>query len=99
MICVHAPSRLPFGLLSLGDAAPWTNLEGFPVLPGRACGGAGLMGQDPGMTLTARTAPRWGAEGPLAKRALAFAHTYAAAVRQQYPSRDVPPQHFVITDA
>ncbi len=99
MICVHASSRLHFGLLSLGDEEPWTNREGFPILPGRAFGGAGLMVQNPGITLTARTAAHWGAEGPLANRVLAFAHCYAAAIRQQHPSRELPSQHFVVADA
>ncbi len=99
MTAVRTPSRLHFGLLGLADAAPWPNREGAPTLPGRAFGGVGLMVQDPGLELCLSPAATWGATGPLAERALAFAHTYAASVRQDHPDVALPCQHILIETA
>jgi len=67
MIRVAAPSRLHFGLLSLGGAGT------------RRFGGIGLMVQAPGVRVAVRPAADWSAEGPLAERALIFAQRFAAA--------------------
>ena len=79
MIRVRAASRLHFGLLSFAAAASGGE---------RRFGGAGLMVEQPGVTLGVRPAARWSAEGPLAARALDFAHQVAATVpperRQPY---------------
>jgi beta-ribofuranosylaminobenzene 5'-phosphate synthase len=99
MITVRTPSRLHFGLLGLEDYSPWADREGEARLPGRAFGGVGLMVQEPGVQLRLTPAPAWGAEGPLAARALAFAEDYAAAVRRDQRDRAGPPQHFVVERA
>jgi beta-ribofuranosylaminobenzene 5'-phosphate synthase len=62
---LQTPSRLHFGLLGWGPDAP------------RQFGGVGLMVDDPGITLTARPAPAWSAEGPLAERVLRVARSVA----------------------
>jgi beta-ribofuranosylaminobenzene 5'-phosphate synthase len=95
-IAVHTSSRLHFGLLGLEDATPWRNREEQPTLPGRAFGGVGLMVEDPGIRLRVSPAPSWTAVGPLAERALAFAHRYAAAVRVQHADLPLPCQRLAI---
>jgi beta-ribofuranosylaminobenzene 5'-phosphate synthase len=62
---VWAPSRLHFGLLSFGHPAT------------RQFGGAGVMVDQPGLTVTFRAAERLSIVGPLAERALEFAHRFA----------------------
>jgi beta-RFAP synthase len=62
---IATPSRLHFGLLALGPAAP------------RRFGGVGLMIDRPGLLLAARPADRWEADGPLADRTLRFARAVA----------------------
>jgi beta-ribofuranosylaminobenzene 5'-phosphate synthase len=69
MIRVAAPSRLHFGLLSLGGAGA------------RRFGGVGLMVQAPGVRVSVQPAPDWSAAGPLAERALVFAQRLAATSR------------------
>lgn len=64
-LCIATPSRLHFGLLALGPAAP------------RRFGGVGLMIDRPGLLLSARPAERWAADGPHADRALRFARLVA----------------------
>ncbi len=83
-------------MLGLADAAPWSNREGAPTLPGRAFGGVGLMVQDPGLELCVSPAATWQATGPLTERALAFAHTFAASVRLDHPDVALPCQHILI---
>jgi beta-ribofuranosylaminobenzene 5'-phosphate synthase len=106
MIAVRTPSRLHFGLLGLDHAAAWSTLgageaETFHQreVPGRAFGGVGLMVQDPGIQLRVSPAPTWGGTGPLSERALAFAHRYAAAVRQRHGDFPCPCQHIEIDNA
>jgi beta-ribofuranosylaminobenzene 5'-phosphate synthase len=86
MTRVRAPSRLHFGL--------------FHALPepgaARQFGGVGLMVADPGLTVTARPAGDWSADGPLAGRALDFARRFAATVE---PGRLPPHTLFVETTA
>jgi beta-RFAP synthase len=67
MIRVQAPSRLHFGLLSLGGEAE------------RRFGGVGLMVQTPGVRVAVRPAAEWSTHGPLAERALIFARRFAQA--------------------
>ncbi len=69
---VWAPSRLHFGLLSFGSEAE------------RQYGGAGVMIDAPGLSLTVRSAASLSAAGPLAARALAFARQFAQ--RSEMPS-------------
>jgi beta-RFAP synthase len=99
MTVVRAPSRLHFGLLGLGDAAPWADCQGEPSLPGRAFGGVGLMVRDPGLRVSMTPAPAWLATGPLAERALAFAQCYAAAVRHERPDLAVVCQAITVEQA
>jgi beta-RFAP synthase len=67
---VRTASRIHFGLLSLA-AQP------------RRFGGVGLMVQHPGVDLTATLASEWSAAGPLAERALVFAHKLEESLRQE----------------
>lgn len=57
-ITIQTPSRLHFGLLGWGPAAP------------RQFGGLGLMIDDPGLKLRVTPSREWSASGPLADRAL-----------------------------
>ncbi len=84
MIRVRAPSRLHFGLLNCGGEAD-----------ARRFGGAGLMIGAPGLSLTARPAARWSAEGPLVERVLAYARRFAATL----PSDSLSPHHLHIEHA
>lgn len=99
MIRVRAPSRLHFGLFSCAPAAAWPNVDGAEVVPARRFGGAGLMVDLPGLSLTARPAPAWSADGPLADRALAFARRFADTLPpgvlapQRLCVEQCPPEH------
>ena len=82
---VAAPSRLHFGLWSLGGA-------------GRQFGGVGVMVERPGLRLEIAEATRFAARGPLADRAAAFARRWAEFQRLSLPAceilvREVPPEH------
>jgi beta-ribofuranosylaminobenzene 5'-phosphate synthase len=79
------PSRLHFGLLAWGPRAP------------RQFGGVGLMIDRPGLELTAREAPGWQAEGPLADRTLRIAGRVAGLLAQRGAA--VPPVRFAIDRA
>lgn len=81
MIRIRTGSRLHLGLLSISmeHATPWLNHEGQPTLPRRNFGGVGLMIDRPGIELSVEAARDWSAEGPLAERALALAHTFCLA--------------------
>ena len=70
MICVRAPSRLHFGLVSLFAGATWPNLLGEQAVPVRRFGGAGLMILEPGIELTVQPAADWLARGALAETRL-----------------------------
>lgn len=72
MTRVTTGSRLHFGLLRLPPAEPWPAGERF-------FGGAGLMLREPAVTVAVERAAEWSAAGPLADRALAFAHDSADA--------------------
>ncbi|MDB5350659.1 MAG: beta-RFAP synthase [Planctomycetota bacterium] len=63
---LSAPSRLHFGLLARGPAAP------------RQFGGLGLMVEEPGLEITAEPSDSWRASGPLADRAGTIARRVAA---------------------
>jgi len=99
MIRIRTGSRLHFGLFSIPSeqAGPWLNQEGEPTIPRRQFGGVGLMIDKPGIELTVEEAPAWSAEGPLAERALQFAHTYCAAIgaKRSFKIRieHAPPEH------
>ena len=89
MIRIRTPSRLHFGLLARGPQAP------------RQFGGVGLMIDAPGLELSARPAEAWGADGPLAARALKFAARVAgrlaaegsAPAPLQFTIHRAPPEH------
>lgn len=84
-----APSRLHFGLLAGGPAAP------------RRFGGLGLMVESPGLEIEATPSPSWTAEGPLADRALRVAGSVVSALSRgaarpsplHFAMRRVPPEH------
>jgi beta-RFAP synthase len=85
IVHVTAPSRLHFGLWSLGGA-------------GRQFGGVGAMVERPGLRLKFATAPHFTASGSLADRALGFARRWAEFHRRELPDCEVqvanaPPQH------
>jgi beta-RFAP synthase len=88
MVRVQTASRLHFGVLSLSGAGP----------AGRRFGGVGLMVRRPGLCVRVDAAPAWSATGPLAERALAFAHRFAQAVRQEGVA-DPAPRHLVVETA
>ncbi len=67
VVRVRAPSRLHFGLLSLGAATE------------RQFGGVGVMIDAPGLSIALRPADRLSATGPLAERALRFAREFTAS--------------------
>lgn len=82
MIRISTGSRLHFGLLSLPSelATAWLNHDGEATIPRRSFGGVGLMVDEPGIDLTVEHAKEWSASGPLAERALEFAHRYCNSV-------------------
>lgn len=96
MIAVRAYSRLHFGLLNpwAGGAAPPAELS-FS----RGFGGVGLMVERPCVQLRIEPSASWGASGPLAARALAFAQRFALATRQEENERDFPARHLRIEQA
>jgi beta-RFAP synthase len=97
MIRVTAPARLHFGLLSLPAEGEdfWPDRRGTPALLVRRFGGAGLMVENPALRLRVEPAPGWSAEGPLAERALAFAHRFAQTV----PGDSLSPRRLVVESA
>jgi beta-RFAP synthase len=92
MIRVRTGSRLHFGLLSLAGSERWPNLRGEDVLPARHYGGVGMMVESPSVQVALTSASEWSAEGPLASRALEFAHRFLRTL----PDAALPPQHLVI---
>lgn len=84
---VSAPSRLHFGLMSLGHRA------------GRKYGGVGLMIDAPGVRLRARRADRFRVVGALRERVEVFAGRFAKAVNASGPGQveidveSAPPDH------
>jgi beta-ribofuranosylaminobenzene 5'-phosphate synthase len=82
---VAAPSRLHFGLWSLGGT-------------GRQFGGVGAMVEWPGLRLEIAGARHFSAGGPLADRATEFARRWAEFHRLPLPAcevhvREAPPEH------
>ncbi len=74
MIHVSAPTRLHFGLLHVAtDADPTA----------RRFGGCGLMLAAPRVTVSVSKSDDWGATGPVADRALAFARRVVAGLPAQ----------------
>jgi beta-RFAP synthase len=89
MIIVQTASRLHFGLLSLRSGRNWPGGLGQETIPGRRFGGVGLMVQSPGIELRMSPAKHWWAHGPLAERALAFAHRVAETLERKVDAPDV----------
>jgi beta-RFAP synthase len=88
MIEIRTGSRLHFGLFQPG-----------PPLPGqRRFGGAGMMIDQPGVHLRAVSASSWRASGPLATRALEFAHRITEGLKAQ-AGTTLPPQEILIEEA
>jgi beta-RFAP synthase len=85
MVGVRAHSRLHFGLLNPGG---WVSSRRF--------GGVGLMVERPGLRLGVEASASWSAEGPLAERALAFAHRCAQSLRQERGDIDLSPRRLAI---
>ncbi len=85
MIRSSAPSRLHFGLFRLpveADNQP-DDLRNF--------GGVGLMIDKPGVAICLTPAKKWSATGPLADRALAFAHEFLRnSMPQEYGANATP---------
>ena len=66
-VAVRTPARFHLGMFSFGDPRV------------RSFGGTGLMLEEPAIDLVVTSAPSFGASGPLAERAVAFARHAAAA--------------------
>lgn len=98
MPTVWTPSRLHFGLLSLGDGAAWPDRRGEAALPARRFGGVGLMIERPGVRLAATPSASWSAEGPLAERALAFARRFAESISRERQEA-IRPQRLTVEQA
>ncbi len=87
IVCVTAPSRLHFGLLSFGNERAGQ------------FGGVGAMVDQPGLRLTVRPADRFEVVGPLADRARGFAGRYVEAANDfaelkcRIEISAAPPQH------
>jgi beta-RFAP synthase len=96
MEVLHTASRLHFGLFRLSAEACWPDAGGAAVLPARQYGGVGLMVEAPGVRVRVEDAATWSATGPLAERALAFAHTFAASLDPHHPA---PPQRLTVEQA
>jgi beta-ribofuranosylaminobenzene 5'-phosphate synthase len=90
MIRLASPSRLHFGLFRLPSPEAWPDLGGNFTVPARHFGGVGLMIDKPGIQMSAAPAKVWSATGPLAERALAYAHEFL----QNSP--DIEPQAFAL---
>lgn len=80
MLRVETATRLHFGLLSLAaEKSCWPDRADAPAVPARRFGGVGLMVAQPSLVVRARRATAWSAVGPLAARALDFAHQFTAS--------------------
>src|SRR5438552_11577363 len=98
MTRVETGSRLHFGLLRLPAGDPWPDRDPGSAVPPRYFGGAGLMLHEPAVRVAVRPAADWGADGPAAGRALAFARRCADALGGAVPPHHVtveacPPEH------
>ena len=88
-LILQTSSRLHFGLLSWGVAAP------------REFGGLGLMINDPGLTIAAAPSREWAATGPLSTRVLAVARRVTERLGRQgltvpglrFDVLQAPPEH------
>src|ERR1700738_799062 len=93
MTRVTAASRLHLGLFRL-PAEQETALpdrDGQLTIPCRHFGGAGLMIHQPGIQVSVHKAKTWSAQGPLAERALRFAHQFLDN------SPELTPEAFALT--
>jgi len=103
LVHVAAPSRLHFGLWSLGASGGRNATEGVPysareVRTVRQFGGVGAMIDRPGIRLSIIPAAALAAIGPLAERALIFARRWAEFHACDPPRCSIridsaPPQH------
>jgi beta-RFAP synthase len=92
LVQVTAPSRLHFGLWSLGGDTAAAGCAG------RQFGGVGAMIEQPGLKVQLSPADRFLTAGPLAERAGVFASHWAAFHRAALPACEVrllaaPPEH------
>ncbi len=74
MVQLTVASRLHLGLLSIpqtGESPP------SGPIPTRRFGGAGLMVNDPGLSLSIQESASWKGSGPLCERAIEFGRLYA----------------------
>jgi beta-RFAP synthase len=92
MIRVETGSRLHFGLFNIGSSEAWSNVDGERAEPARRFGGVGLMVESPGVALAVEPAQTWSASGPLAERALEFAHRFARSLVAQ----ELPPHRLTV---
>lgn len=93
---VQTPSRLHFGLLNIGAEGSPEGWFSGAASASRRFGGVGMMVERPGLRVRVQASSSWLASGPLAERALAFAHRFAEGVRHAQGTRDLPPRQFVI---
>lgn len=103
---VRTGGRLHLGLLSLpAEGERWPDREGRPAFVARRFGGVGLMLDTPGLSLRIEPADEWSAEGPLAERALEFAHRAAGVIPAVFrtaginPAAHPPPRNLIVEHA
>jgi beta-ribofuranosylaminobenzene 5'-phosphate synthase len=98
MVRIQTASRLHFGLLSLApEGTRWPDRHGLAALPARRFGGVGLMVELPGIRLWTEPADAWSVTGPLADRALTFAHRFVDGARTEGAAG--PPCRIVVEEA
>ena len=98
LVHVTAPSRMHFGLWSLGSSSESNDTQGVPSRTLRQFGGVGAMIDQPGLQLTIAPAAGLSATGPLAERALIFARRWSEFHGWDVPRckiriESAPPEH------
>jgi len=103
VIEVRAFARLHFGLMNVGAAPPWENLDGERINEGRRFGGVGLMIDAPRLILRARpSSSTWSAQGSGHERILATVQRLIDPSIKSAgfgSSVDLPPQQFEVIEA
>jgi beta-RFAP synthase len=95
MVSVQTFARLHFGLLNpAGGAAASSAPPAF-----RRFGGVGLMVERPGIRVRVEPAAAWSAGGPLAERALSFAHRFTQRTGIEAGGRALSAHHLHVETA
>ncbi len=99
MVSVQAFSRLHFGLFNLGGGGFAEADAPRETATQRRYGGVGLMIERPGVKVRLLASSSWSAAGPLAERALSFAHRFTRATQLEESDDDLPPRRLIIEQA